>query len=148
MYKQKGFTLIELLVVIAILGVIAAVVVLNAGGFFGRGVLQAAITELHQVRTTIVSAMAEGEAGELGGTSWPVAWSGESATIWVDAPGGTDDVFDVGVDFDASDFVYGKLRATYYVGQDGTIVSATCNSTGQWGDLYFCDDMWQDEECS
>lgn len=35
--KQKGFTLIELLVVIAILALIAAVVALNVGGFFGRG---------------------------------------------------------------------------------------------------------------
>ncbi len=33
---EKGFTLIELLVVIAILGIIAAVVVLNITGFFGR----------------------------------------------------------------------------------------------------------------
>ena len=34
--KQKGFTLIELLVVIAILGIIAAMVALNVGSFFGR----------------------------------------------------------------------------------------------------------------
>ena len=34
--KQKGFTLIELLLVISVLAVIAAVVSLNIGAFFGR----------------------------------------------------------------------------------------------------------------
>ena len=51
---EKGFTLIELLVVIAILGVIAAVVALNVGSFFGRGTVQAANTELHQVQTAVI----------------------------------------------------------------------------------------------
>lgn len=35
--KQRGITLIDLLIIIAILGVIAAVVALNVGGFFGTG---------------------------------------------------------------------------------------------------------------
>jgi type IV pilus assembly protein PilA len=57
---EKGFTLIELLVVIAILGIIAAVVVLNIGGFFGRGKAEAANTEAHQVQTAVVAYMAGG----------------------------------------------------------------------------------------
>ena len=57
---EKGFTLIELLVVIAILGIIAAVVVLNIGGFMGQGKEEAANTEAHQVQTAVVAYMVGG----------------------------------------------------------------------------------------
>jgi prepilin-type N-terminal cleavage/methylation domain-containing protein len=123
---EKGFTLIELLVVIAILGVIAAVVALNVGNFFGRGTLQAANTELHQAQTAIIAAMADGETGLL---THPVGnltdtWSGENGTIYVTVGSDT---------FDASDYCYGPFRATYTVNGYGEILSATCNGTGQWG---------------
>ena len=124
---EKGFTLIELLVVIAILGVIAAVVALNVGAFFGRGTLQAANTELHQVQTAVIAAMADGETGYL---TEPAAnltadWSGGNGTIYVTVGAET---------FDAADYVYGPLRATYTISHVGEIDTATCNATGQWGD--------------
>ena len=102
---QKGFTLIELLVVIAILGVIAAIVALNVGVFFGRGTLQAANTELHQVQTAIIAAMADAESGTL--TSFG-AWSGGNGTIQAGA-------------YDAATYVYGPFRATYYIEENGSI---------------------------
>lgn len=64
---QGGFTLIELLVVVAILGVIAAVVVLNVGGFMGSGTESAANTEAHQVQTAIVAYMASVPTSTLTG---------------------------------------------------------------------------------
>ncbi len=54
---EGGFTLIELLVVIAILGVIAAVVILNVGGFIGTGKCEAFETEWHHVQTAAVACL-------------------------------------------------------------------------------------------
>jgi prepilin-type N-terminal cleavage/methylation domain-containing protein len=107
---EKGFTLIELLVVIAILGVIAAVVALNVGSFFGRGTVQAANTELHQVQTAIISAMAECEGGTLDDFGW---WAGGNGTIVAcNLTGG-----------DAAFYVYGPFRAAYDIDANGRILA-------------------------
>jgi len=138
---QGGFTLIELLVVIAILGVIAAIVALNVAGFFGRGTLQAANTELHQAQTAIIAAMADGQTNRLVDSSnstldTPVPWSGEAGVVVVQ---GTD-----GKLYDASTYIYGPFRATYRVDHSTGGITAgcadpagcvglSCNATNPWG---------------
>jgi type IV pilus assembly protein PilA len=132
---EKGFTLIELLVVIAILGVIAAVVALNVGNFFGRGTLQAANTELHQAQTAIIAAMADGETGLLTGPSGNTTdtWAGEAGTVYVTVGNTT---------FDASDYCYGPFRATYTVNGYGEITQGTCDGDGEWGTGITWDDTY------
>jgi prepilin-type N-terminal cleavage/methylation domain-containing protein len=124
-HGEKGFTLIELLVVIAILGVIAAVVALNVGSFFGRGTVQAANTELHQVQTAVISAMAECQTGNL--TSGTVQWSGGFNVVIACGSGG-----DSG---DAGYYLYGPLRASYTITNIGRITGADLNCTNPWSNI-------------
>ena len=121
---EKGFTLIELLVVIAILGVIAAVVALNVGNFFGRGTVQSANTELHQVQTAIIACMADAEAASLANpaANATVEWAGGNGTQCPTSSAGA-------ITFYASAYVYGPFRAAYTIDHGGTILSGTLNST-------------------
>ncbi len=131
---QKGFTLIELLVVIAILGIIAAVVALNIAGFFGRGTLQAANTELHQAQTAIIACMADAEIGQLDAAA--PAWAGEADMVTI----GT---------YDASDYVYGPFRAAYDVSLNGTIMDGDETIENGWGTSITWDDAymnWREAE--
>ena len=57
--EEKGFTIIELLIVIAILGIIAAVVIPNVGGFMTSGQLAAANTEAENVKTASLAFCSE-----------------------------------------------------------------------------------------
>jgi len=117
---EGGFTLIELLVVVAILGVIAAVVVLNVGGFMGSGTEQAANTEAHQVQTAIIAYMASGPTSSVG-----------TGIVSASAPGIAEDYL---VD-------PGKLEATYDYGDDGAITGVSVN-TGKWSSCAFASGSW------
>ena len=116
---EKGFTLIELLVVIAILGIIAAVVVLNITGFFGRGKEEAANTEAHQVQTAIVAYMA-GPSANVTGTQYV----GPSDNIPSGANVTTESVWKYLLN-------PGLLQATYTV-TDGLITGANLTATSKW----------------
>jgi type IV pilus assembly protein PilA len=64
-HGQRGFTLIELLIVVAILGVLAAVIIPNVGSFMGSAAVNAANTELQNIRTAAIAYMADHQG------TWP-----------------------------------------------------------------------------
>lgn len=133
MKGQRGFTLIELLVVIAILGIIAAVVALNIGNFFGRGAVQSANVEAKQVETAVIAYVADTDSTCFDAVigpeqNYPVnATASEGVHQYLGGPG--------------------NLQAVYTI--TNCVVTAAVPIEGsRWGDIHFCDGMWQLEECS
>ncbi len=125
---EKGFTLIELLIVIAILGIIAAVVIPNLGRFMGRGKIEAANTEAHNVQTAVTACMVENNWSTYGGTVGP----GQDFSCGTTPLEGTT----------PPDFYTGNLQATYTI-VGGEIVSANATGTGKWAGLTWGSTGWE-----
>lgn len=124
---EKGFTLIELLIVIAILGIIAAVVIPNLGRFMGRGKVEAANTEAHNVQTAVTACMVENNWNTCLGTVGP----GHTSAITGPTTAGNNTA--------PENFFTGSLQAIYTI-TGGEIASATTDGvtdskwTGiEWG---------------
>lgn len=125
-YGQRGFTLVELLVVIAILGVIAAVAVPNVGKFIGQGKTEAAETELHNVQTAVMAAMADAGSAQVAaavatGTAVFGDTDEDQSTAGVDVL-----VYDgTTADYYVGDYITGgvdQVQGNYTISDDGTVV--------------------------
>ena len=114
-YGEKGFTLIELLVVVAILGILAAIAIPNVGKFMGTGHSQAADTELHNVQTAVLAAMADTNTSNITGGSF------DDATDLTISGNTTVGDFIVGYGTGGN----GAVHGTYTVGTDGTATQNT-----------------------
>jgi type IV pilus assembly protein PilA len=126
-HGEKGFTLIELLVVVAILGILAAVIILNVMGMIGTGTVEAANTEAHNVQIAVLAAMVNQDVYELvdAGTVGP----GHVDTVVGTAPS-SENVLVI-------NYFSGSLEATYTLGTDGHIVSASPTSGGKFAGLHY-----------
>jgi prepilin-type N-terminal cleavage/methylation domain-containing protein len=93
--RQSGFTLIEVLIVIGIMGILAAVIIPNVSGFLGTGTLNAAKTEMANVKTAALAYCGQNDR-------WPNS-SGDLVTLIDGTPKATY-TFDIatGFIFDAS----------------------------------------------
>jgi len=130
-HGERGFTLVELLVVLLILGGLASVAVLAITRFLGKGTVEAANSELHQVRAAIECCIAE--AGSQLDIGAPVDWDGSDDVITATSSGGAV--------YDASDFLRGnRLKATYKVIPAGEIAEVT---NQEWSGITWVDDHWE-----
>jgi general secretion pathway protein G len=76
---EGGFTLLEVLIVIILLGILAAVVVFNVGGFLGQGTEQIAKMQGNLLQTSITAAMAQESATSV--TAGHIGNVGNGASI-------------------------------------------------------------------
>ena len=129
---EGGFTLIELLIVIIILGVLAAVVAFNVGGFLGQGTCATAKTEAASVQTALLAGMAKLSAGSV----TPDTVSAGSTGVNVTTPQG---------DFSLDAYLHLPTHGTWTWGDDGIVYNGSYSGGGQIATL--TDGTWSGADC-
>jgi type IV pilus assembly protein PilA len=102
------------LVVLAILGIVAAVVVLSISGLTGRGAVEAANTEAHQVQSAVIACMQQKDLGPSEFTLCSDSDQSRSVEQYL--------------------LNAGRLQARYTI-SGGQIVDAYAYPDGRWSDL-------------
>ena len=117
---EGGFTLIELLIVIIILGILAAVVAFNVGGFLGQGTLETAKTEAATVQPAIMAGMADISCGAL--SSGGNITAGETTKPISCVGGGT---------FDLATYLHLPTHGTWNWDTSGVVTSGNYTGGGK-----------------
>ena len=129
---EGGFTLIELLIVIIILGVLAAVVAFNVGGFLGQGTCATAKTEAGSVQTALLAGMAKLSAGSVTGGTVTAGATGVNVTT----PQG---------DFALDSYLHLPTHGTWTWDDSGLVVSGNYSGGGQTARL--SNGNWSGADC-
>ena len=129
---EGGFTLIELLIVIIILGVLAAVVAFNVGGFLGQGTCATAKTEAASVQTALLAGMAKLSAGSV----TPDTVSAGTTGVNVTTPQG---------EFTLDDYLHLPTHGSWHWSDSGIVTDGNYSGGGQTATL--TSGTWSGADC-
>ena len=135
---EGGFTLIELLIVIIILGILAAVVAFNVGGFLGAGTCQVAQTQKASLETAIIAGMADHSIGNITNDTINGGDAGKAPSeITISYTGGS---------FNLGTYLQNPIKGNWTYGSTGNITSGSFTAGGKTAD-YYANGTWGGTAC-